>query len=74
MFGVICYPNALTEVFGWMWLVRVDRNNEGRLAEEEQVRFNALLEGVQRIPLHSPKLLVDQKRPRKSRRRARGAG
>ena len=50
----------------------MDKNNGDRLAEEEKARFNALLEGVQRIPLHHPKLLVDQKRPRKSRRRARG--
>lgn len=49
----------------------MDKNNEGQLTEEEQVRFNALLERVQRITLHNSKLLVDQKRLRESRRRAR---
>jgi DNA-binding Xre family transcriptional regulator len=49
----------------------MDKSNEGRLTEEEQVRFNALLERVQRITLHNSKLLVDQKRLRESRRRAR---
>ena len=48
----------------------MDKNNEGRLTEEEQVRFNALLERVQRITLHNSKLLVDQKRLRESRRPA----
>lgn len=49
----------------------MDKNNEGRLTEEEQARFNALLEKVQRITLYNSKLLVDQKRLRESRRRAR---
>ena len=48
----------------------MDKNNEGQLTEEEQVRFNVLLERVQRITLHNSKLLVDQKRLRESRRRA----
>jgi DNA-binding Xre family transcriptional regulator len=49
----------------------MDKNNEGRLTEEEQARFNALLEKVQRITLYNSKLLVDQKRLRESRRRGR---
>ena len=48
----------------------MDKSNEGWLTEKEQVRFNALLETIQRIALHNSKLLVDQKRLRESRRPA----
>jgi DNA-binding Xre family transcriptional regulator len=49
----------------------MDKNNAGLLTGEEQERFNALLERVQRISLHNSKLLVDQKRRRESQHRAR---
>jgi cell shape-determining protein MreC len=45
----------------------MDKNNEGKLTEEEQVRFKTLLDEVQKITLYNSKMLVEQKRRRESK-------
>ena len=45
----------------------MDKNNEGKLTERERARFKTLLDEVQKITLYNSKMLVDQKRRRKSK-------
>jgi DNA-binding Xre family transcriptional regulator len=42
----------------------MDKNNEGELTKNEQARFKALLDEVQKISLYNAKTLVSQKRRR----------
>jgi DNA-binding Xre family transcriptional regulator len=44
----------------------MDKNNRGELAKDEQARFKALLDEVQRISLYNAKALLSQKRLRES--------
>ncbi len=44
----------------------MDKNNEGELTKNEQARFKALLDEVQRISLYNSKALLNQKRLRES--------
>lgn len=44
----------------------MDKNNERELTKNEQARFKALLDEVQRISLYNAKALVSQKRLRES--------
>src|ERR1700730_4226690 len=44
----------------------MDKNNEGDLTKNEQARFKALLDEVQRISLYNAKALVSQKRLRET--------
>jgi DNA-binding Xre family transcriptional regulator len=44
----------------------MDKNNQGELTKNEQARFKALLDEVQRISLYNAKALLSQKRLRES--------
>jgi DNA-binding Xre family transcriptional regulator len=44
----------------------MDKNNEGELTKNEQARFKALLDEVQKISLYNAKALLSQKRLRES--------
>jgi DNA-binding Xre family transcriptional regulator len=44
----------------------MDKNNQGELTKNEQARFKALLDEVQKISLYNAKTLVSQKRLRES--------
>jgi hypothetical protein len=44
----------------------MDKNNQGELTKNEQARFKALLDEVQKIALYNAKALVSQKRLRES--------
>jgi DNA-binding Xre family transcriptional regulator len=44
----------------------MDKNNQGELTKNEQARFKALLDDVQKIALYNAKALVSQKRLRES--------
>ena len=45
----------------------MERNNEGKLTEKERARLQTLLDEAQKITLYNSKMLVDQKRIRKSK-------
>jgi hypothetical protein len=44
----------------------MDKNSQGELTKNEQARFKALLDEVQRISVYNAKALLSQKRLRES--------